>query len=395
MSTIRQKRVSCEACRARKLKCSGKHSGCSRCVHLGLVCEFRDRGMPGRPRKWSTTETLESSAQQSQPQQVLPHKEAQPDLSKQPLSEPQESHDDPPTVSPEESSAGTSVSTEYLSVPSQEWSSPQDHCLGSDIELPPVLSLLDFNTSENLGSLSLDPFRACLSNEARQTRQTEQSPSATSVILTGSQEPCDCAKDVFEILRVLQRDSVSHGTVHLLRQATDLLDKLLVCPICYDTSKPPRITLQNVLLLGRLFLGVISTYHEYFKWVKDYYRALAEMEMIDTVYLPTNADSTRSMLGFEIGGEQLYDIIAHGLRNDVKRLSHLATRFAIRQHNRHLIGHESCLDTQGRCWKEEADVDPDPSDVCPKSAMARILTPCYRIVDEVNTHVNQLKDAIM
>jgi hypothetical protein len=381
MSAARQKRISCEACRKRKLKCSGKQSGCSRCVRLGLACEFRDRGMPGRPRKWPTVESLEHQAQQSSQQMELhEHQDAQLNLS---------------ADLPEQSSTGTSVSTDYLSALSGDWSSPQGHSSVAGNEQPPALSLLDFDTSENLYSLSLDPFRACLTPRAHQRSQEEQSPSTGSITLNNSREPCCCAQQVFETLRLLQRDTASHGTMPLLRQATNLLDKLLVCSICYDVSKPPRITLQNVLLLGRLFLGVTTSYHEYLEWVKDYCQALADRGTSDKVYLPTNTDATSSMLGFEIAGDKLFDLIAHGLQADAKRLSDLGARFAIRQHNRHLIGHESCPDAQGRCWKEKADFDPDPSDVCPQSAAARTLTPCYRIVDEVNSHIKRFKEALM
>ncbi|KAJ3542790.1 hypothetical protein NM208_g394 [Fusarium decemcellulare] len=398
MRAVREKRKSCEACRTRKLKCSGQDTGCSRCVHLGIVCRFYDKGLPGRPRKWSLNDAGE-------PQRYRPR---QFDRQDKQVSAPdtqlsdcnaslQQDIETPPsyptlsTLPSEGLSVINGNSTDLLSTVPQDWNpGGRDDMLFSYRELRP-LPILDFNTSAQLDELPLDSFQACLS-PALHNGQAADMSSSTSVTSTESTKYCNCSKHVFEIIRLLEQTPVSHSTVHALRQGIQLFGKLLTCPICYDVSKPPRITLQNVMLLGRLSLEVASGYHKYLEWVKDYCKGLAERKMGDMIYLKSNVDN--STLGFQISSDKLYELITDGLHSDVQRLSELGIQFATRQRSRHLIGHQACPDWDGRCWKEKLNEDPDASDVCPQSPAARTLTPCYRIVDEVRAKIKQLEDAM-
>lgn len=254
-----------------------------------------------------------------------------------------------------------------------------------------VLPLLDFNTSVQLDSLPLDPFRACLSNPDVHDAEPTELSSNTSIASATPEQYCECGQQVFEIIRSLQHGPTSHNTIGTLRLGTNLFDMLLTCPICYDVSKPPRITLQNVLLLGRLSIEVTTGYQNYLKWLRKYCKSLEETNTDDMVYL-TPGDEVSSALGFNISSDKFYDLIMGGLRSDADKLSALGKQFAIRQHNRHLIGHEGCPDGEGHCLKEQDAVNPDPSDICPQSAGARALTPCYRIVDEVRARIEQLRN---
>ncbi|KAI9154681.1 hypothetical protein HJFPF1_07238 [Paramyrothecium foliicola] len=396
MCPARQKRKSCEACRARKLKCSGQSTGCSRCVHLGIVCKFQDKGLPGRPRKWSINEagdpqrcrpkSLDLQRKQDKVADVRPGDQ---NSSHQQAADIQRSHHTPSTVSAEVSSIATSGSTDLLTSVPQQWSERDEMSLTYD-DLGP-LPLLDFTTSAQLDALPLDSFRACISNTAHNCDAVEMSPSASA--RSTAPQTCNCSKQVFEIIRSLDRTLVSHSSLHTLRQGIELFEQLLTCSICYDVSKPPRITLQNVILLGRLSLEVTSGYHRYLEWVKDYCDGLAEKNMNDSVYLIPGVDA-RSAVSFKISSDKFYELISHGLQDDVQKLSDLGSRFATRQHNRHLIGHEACPDWEGRCWKEKLDVDPDPSDICPRNPAASALTPCYRIVDEARSKIKQFEDTI-
>ncbi|UPL03145.1 hypothetical protein LCI18_014079 [Fusarium solani-melongenae] len=394
MSTVRQKRKSCEACRKRKLRCSGQDTGCSRCVSLGLVCIFHEKGLPGRPRKWSLNEAGEP--QRHQPNQVdqqdnqIVVSDTQPMFQQE--AETPSSNPTPSTVSAEASSVVASGSTDIISSVPQDWNPEERDDVSIGHEDFGSLPLLHFDSIAQLDALPLDSFRACLSPAVRNGEPVELSPNA-SVISTVPPKSCNCSKQVFEIIRSLERTPVSHGTLHILRQGVELFEKLLTCPICYDMSKPPRITLQNVILLGRLSLEVTSGYHKYLEWVKEYCKSLAERKMSDTVYL-VPGDEISSRVGFELSSDKFFELVIDGLHNDVQKLLDLGSRFATRQYNRHLIGHEACPDWEGRCWKEKLDVDPDPSDVCPQSPAARALTPCYRIVDEVRAKIKQFEDDI-
>jgi hypothetical protein len=369
-------------------------------VHLGLVCKFHDRGRPGRPRKWTQVEPREQQNHQQIQQDHQQHGQAATQdtrlsdkisLHQQDINF-QQSHRTPSAVFADGSSVATHSSTELLSVAPQDWSSPVGDDMVFSCDEFGTMPILDFDTSEQFDSLPLDSFGACLSNGMHDSVSTEPSPSI-SATLAAPQQSCDCAKQVFELIRSLKRGQVSHSTIRTLRLGTDLFQELLTCPICYDVFKSPGITLQNVLLLGRLSLEVTAGYHKYLKWLKDYCSGLSERNMGDSVYLIPGGDIS-SALSFMISSDRFYDLIAHGMQRDAERLSDLGRQFAVRQHNRHLIGHEACPDSEGRCWKESDDIDPDPSDVCPQSAAARALTPCYRIVDEVRSKIKQFEDAV-
>ncbi|KAF7562269.1 hypothetical protein G7046_g1864 [Stylonectria norvegica] len=201
-------------------------------------------------------------------------------------------------------------------------------------------------------------------------------------------ESCECAQEVSESLRSLRRTLLSHNIVRQIRRAVDLVEKLLICPICYDVSKSTRITIQNVMLIGRLMLEATSAYRRYLRWLKDPCNEQSEM-----VYLIPGTDISLAF-GYEISGEKIRDVIIHGLRDDVRRLENLGGRFALRQHNRHMMGHEACPDAEGRCWREEDDIDRDVLDICPQSCTSKSLAPCHRIVQEVRATIQQLAEAI-
>ena len=52
----------CDECRARKLKCSGEPTGCSRCVADGVACLYSPRKQMGRPRKRRREEETQDCA---------------------------------------------------------------------------------------------------------------------------------------------------------------------------------------------------------------------------------------------------------------------------------------------------------------------------------------------
>jgi hypothetical protein len=263
-----------------------------------------------------------------------------------------------------------------------------------------ILPFLDFDLGGQLDTLPLDCFRSCLTTAEH---GGELSPGSASVLSAPEQvtaaepvQPCDCSKQVFNVLRSLNADPISHNTVRTLRQGTDLFDTLLTCSRCYDVSKPPRITLQNVLLIGRLCLKVMAGYQRYSRWLKDYCAGLAERNMGgDTVYLILGGtDAGSLLLDINTSSNGFYDLVTQGLKRDSGRLGNLGGRFAERQRRRHLIGHAACPDQDGRCWKESDVVDPDPSDICPQSTAARALVPCFRVVDEVREKIRQFEEAL-
>lgn len=248
------------------------------------------------------------------------------------------------------------------------------------------LPFLDFDTSVQLDALPLGPFQACLSRhhaDASPTTHHHPSPPSTP-------QSCDCARPVFETIRSLNTGNISHDTLTTLRQGTSLFEQLLTCRICYDVSKPPRMTLQNVLLIGRLILEVSTLYRRYLQFLKEPCAGAGTKEAPETVYL----SSSVAFIGISLSRTKLYEIVKDGLRDDAARLAELGRQFEIRQKNRHLIGHGACPDKEGHCRKAKDNVDPDPFDICPQDPAARALIPCYQVVDEVKTRIKAFETAL-
>lgn len=349
--------------------------------------------MPGRPRKWQLTESgyarhyEETRARRDQDGSDA-SKVVHQSNGESPYQQDTDIQHTSSIIFANESS--TTASAGLLPTMPKQWQPREAQDMAFDYEDSSILPLLDFNSSVQLDSLPLDPFRACLSNHDMCDPEPTELSSNTSVTSVLPEQTCDCAHQVFEIIRSLQNGTISHSTVGTLRLGTSIFEMLLSCPICYDTSKPPRITLQNVLLLGRLSIEVTTGYQNYLKWLREYCADLAMRKADDTVYLAAGDDISPG-LGLNISSDKLFDLIIDGLKNDASKLSKLGWKLAVRQHNRHLVGHEDCPDGEGRCLKEQKAVNPDPSDICPQSAGAKALTPCYRIVDEVRARIEKLK----
>ncbi|KAJ2980700.1 hypothetical protein NQ176_g2481 [Zarea fungicola] len=207
-------------------------------------------------------------------------------------------------------------------------------------------------------------------------------------VTTTATPSCGCAQDVFKTIRLLKQTPSSHMILHRLRFGVDLFERLLVCPVCYNLAKPPRITIQNVLLIGRLMVELGLGYQSYLRWVRD--APAQSNNEAKTVYFSPGGEAS-ALLSFEIGDLQFQEIVMHGLRTDAQRLSALGSQFSIRQQDRHSIGHETCPSAEGRCWKEENEVDLDPLDICPRNPAAKTLTPCFRVVEEVERTINRIQ----
>ncbi|KAL2818065.1 hypothetical protein BJX63DRAFT_384472 [Aspergillus granulosus] len=223
----------------------------------------------------------------------------------------------------------------------------------------------------------------------------ETDPYVSPVSLPPS---CKCDEEVSATARSLSRASMSHDIIQTLRTGVSLAERLLTCPICYDVSRPPRVTVQNVLLIGHLMFEVTSGYLNYLRWLNDKDRSKddegseAGNKRPTTVYL----GSGLGVVDLQISSEKLQELVMHGLQADVARLLALGEKFAQRQRNRHMVGHETCPDHEGRCRRTQEDnADRDPLDVCPHHPVARRLVPCFRIVDEVRGMIQQVSGAVM
>ncbi|KAL4871335.1 hypothetical protein BDV12DRAFT_164120 [Aspergillus spectabilis] len=378
MNSTRQERKSCETCRSRKLRCSGEKSGCARCRSLSLTCRFKDKGAPGRPRKRagalprseqagaavdycpgsaSCSTGGSGSSTSSQISSILPHPIPQ------------------MTLGPMSMGAG-----EFNSLPSD-----LSAICGFD-SLPRGLLLGE----SDICAFPIESWRTPHQYDILPTSM-DSDPYVSPVSLAPS---CKCDEEVSGIIRNLSRASMSHDVLRTLRAGVALCERLLTCPICYDVSRPPRVTVQNVLLIGHLMFEVTSGYKKYLRWLNDKAKDEAGTERQgerETVYL----DSRLGGVDLQISSAKLKELVIHGLQSDVERLLVLGKKFAQRQRNRHMVGHETCPDPEGRCRREQDGVDRDPLDVCPHHPVARGLVPCFRIVDEVRGMIQQVADVVM
>ncbi|KAL4885955.1 hypothetical protein BJY04DRAFT_230158 [Aspergillus karnatakaensis] len=360
--STQKERKSCETCRSRKLRCSGEKSGCSRCRSLSLTCRFKDKGAPGRPRKravareqageygsvsGSSTVSSTSSSSHSHVSSILPHPVPQMTLGPMPMG----GHFDslPSDLS---SLCGFDAlprglllgDSDICTFPIESWRTPQYDILQSEPYVSPV---------------SLPPS-------------------------------CKCDEEVSGIIRNLSHASMSHDVIQTLRAGVSLTERLLTCPICYDVSKPPRVTVQNVLLIGHLMFEVTSGYKKYLRWLNERDRENQNEQAHETIYLGSRLGG----VDLQISSDKVKELVMHGLQSDVERLLIFGKTFAQRQRNRHMVGHETCPDAEGRCRREQDGRDRDPLDVCPHHPVARGLVPCFRIVDEVRGMIQQVADSL-
>ncbi|KAJ5162106.1 hypothetical protein N7492_007498 [Penicillium capsulatum] len=207
-------------------------------------------------------------------------------------------------------------------------------------------------------------------------------------------QSCQCDEEVTGIVRTLSRADMSNDIIQTLRMGLSLAERLLTCPICYDVSKPPRVTVQNVLLIGHLMFEVTSGYRKYLQWLDEHCAQLSTRSDTETVYLDSGLGMP-SGLDLQIGADKFRDLVVHAIRKaDVTRLLELGEKFAQRQHDRHRVGHEACQGNGVSCRKKENSFDHDPLDICPEDPVGRKLVPCFRIVDEVRAMIQQVADAV-
>lgn len=250
---------------------------------------------------------------------------------------------------------------------------------------------IDFSGTLDFSTFPIGPLSN--SHTIEQEGLSDMSLATARISPPLSPQSCQCDEEVSDSVRALSRATMSHSVIQRLRHGITLTEQLLSCPICYDVSKPPRVTVQNVLLIGRLMFEVTAGYQKYLKWLKKYADDLDEKNKSETIYLIPGLKFD-SELGFKISGAKVHEFIKHGLQADADRLDSIGKQFAQRQKNRHMVGHETCPDSEGRCRREEYGLDHDPLDLCPHNAAARRLTPCFRIVDEVQSMIEQVIEAV-
>jgi hypothetical protein len=140
--------------------------------------------------------------------------------------------------------------------------------------------------------------------------------------------------------------------------------------------------------------AITAGYERYIRWLKTYCTELDNGNDTETIYLDSGFGMP-SDFSLQLSGERFQDLVMHGLKADAEQLMVLGGKFAQRQRNRHMVGHETCPDPEGRCRRKGDGFDYDPLDLCLQEPVARKLMPCFRIVDEVRGMIKGVADAVV
>lgn len=329
---------------------------------MSLPCRFQDQGAPGRPRK---------RPRQDQTDRYSPNREKHASASHFSSSIPQ--------TAPLNSQDAANI---FIG-------GSQFEALSCELAGNCGFDALDWEILGN-GNLGSFPVELCQASRQNHTFPMASDAYVSPTSLSGA---CKCDEEVSDTVRNLSRAEMSHDVVQMLRTGVSLVERLLTCPICYDVSKPPRVTVQNVLLIGQLMFEITSGYQKYIRWLNEHCTDLDAGNKGEAIYLSSGL-GIASEFNIQISGEKLRSLVVEGLQDDVERLLALGKQFAQRQRNRHMVGHEACPGPEGRCRKKEYGIDHDPLDLCPQNPAARKLVPCFRIVDEVRGMIKEVADAV-
>ncbi|KAJ5302318.1 hypothetical protein N7508_007181 [Penicillium antarcticum] len=334
-----------------------------------MTCKFKDKGVPGRPRK---------RLRQDHPEDSFQNEDKQTESSSSSSLSP---HRPRPAVHFPEAVDPLLSADEFQSLPYE---------ISGNCGFDP----LHWEMLEN-GNIFSAPLETWQNLQQSVTNELEIQSTALGAYASpvSLSQSCKCDEEVSKIIRNLSRTNMSHDTINTIRAGLSLTERLLTCLICYDVSKPPRLTVQNVLLIGQLMFGVTAGYQKYLRWLRKYCSELEMRNETEAINLDAGLGLPPGP-GLQMSGDKFYELVTHGLQSDAKHLLVLGHKFAMRQRNRHLVGHESCPSLEGGCRKKE-DMNYDPLDLCPQDPVARKLVPCFRIVGEVRGMIKDLAVALV
>ena len=203
---------------------------------------------------------------------------------------------------------------------------------------------------------------------------------------------CLCLLSTEVAITSLKEAARSHSTVKALRHAAGILEKLLACPSCFNSSRSCFFNIQNVLLISRLMHEVANGFMGYSEWLKECGRKLQDSdksESVSFVYDKVNAAS----FDLKFTNRTYRSFILLGLQDDMNHLARISEAFATRQRAGHEQGHQDCSE-DGKCLKLQSSLAVDPLEVCPRSKESARLIWCFRSVEEIEITIKKLLNAI-
>ncbi|KEY70040.1 hypothetical protein S7711_10253 [Stachybotrys chartarum IBT 7711] len=360
-----KRRAACDACRKRKIRCSGESPSCRRCDGFSIPCHFSAVGRIGRPRRQL----------QARPGQDVSTPSS--------------------TGSLGQSAVGEDVD---MSLP------PMPESLLSSM---PAFDMDYFDATlwpEPLTAVvsSLPPLQPSIEPAVARPADTWPVASAPTSTIDGERgkntsptrkRPCDCARLAHE--NFSYPDDSYDGVEPLLRlrRATQVAEKLLNCTICFDTKRGfPGVT-GNVYLLSALLSSIASSYTQFLDHHK---RTDGEGGGQQTLCLGHSGDKGSS-IDIKVSSKEFLSVLRTGIRADTDGLTKICDAFAQRQLKLHSKGHESCAEGWP-CASQDATEDTTPTQpppsACPNETDPTGSYLCFQAVRMVRASILELRTAL-
>ena len=198
---------------------------------------------------------------------------------------------------------------------------------------------------------------------------------------------CACLWKTQTVIASLRQEKISHATVECIRQATVILQDLLDCCLCLDTSRACFFNIQNVLLFSRLFYHAVEAFLAYSEWLKSW-----TSDSLENVGYNLISQNGNDSIHVHLSKGNHRRFVLTGLEVDIARLQTLADKFASRQREGHEKNHKGC--SIEKCRKPRMDSMDDALAVCPKGKDAVRLIWCYRSVEDVEELARRLQEEV-
>lgn len=254
-----KRRAACEECRIKKLKCSGTHPACTRCVREGITCYYSPQKAMGRPKKRarSSEHTQIDESTTRRKSIAIPRIQARNATSSQASGQQQERTKSPEHEVPSAYDMGSYASAfnpddslqpwlqqSFPEVINASWNSPSAHTLPALTPDNDSLSSPGPADAQATGSHQLDP---------NLSHQNSNTFTITS---------CACLSTLYLTLSTLNNmktaaDFTFPTALHPLREAMSSAETVMGCEEC---PRSFNTGLQNTTMLGTLFLSIAERF---------------------------------------------------------------------------------------------------------------------------------------
>ncbi|CRG83832.1 hypothetical protein PISL3812_01188 [Talaromyces islandicus] len=109
-----------------------------------------------------------------------------------------------------------------------------------------------------------DPLESPLDSAQHDGQSITPQPENTASASEQQLETCHCMDLVHKQLSAMEHSTDELHSIKVLRESTDIAEKVLHCKICFDIKRKPSEVSGNPLLLGSLLSTIASCYRKVF-----------------------------------------------------------------------------------------------------------------------------------